>query len=241
MAKYNPCFLTVIGDNLMNGHPVFPGVIETNFPDYEICNPNSLEDITNTLSNMANKAYQSNAVALLLIKGHGNKNLEKIKFEKCIIETKQIIVHLKHIKNVFPEFKCNVIIQTLQPNHPVIKAISNSKKEEFLKWEIGQRKNSNQPPFSSLIAIIVSGTSNIHVEKESVKLANVIKKRFSHINIYGPAPALLNKIRKNYRWRILIKIDKGDSFRDKLKTFLLNIVSPRDINFKVDVDPLTFF
>jgi len=41
--------------------------------------------------------------------------------------------------------------------------------------------------------------------------------------------------------RILIKIDKGDSFRDKLKTFLLNIVSPRDINFKVDVDPLTFF
>ena len=135
----------------------------------------------------------------------------------------------------------NVIIQTLQPNHPVIKAISNSKKEEFLKWEIGQRKNSNQPPFSSLIAIIVSGTSNIHVEKESVKLANVIKKRFSHINIYGPAPALLNKIRKNYRWRILIKIDKGDSFRDKLKTFLLNIISPRDINFKVDVDPLTFF
>ena len=65
MAKYNPCFLTVIGDSLMNGHPVFPGVIETKFPDYEMCNPNSLEDITNTLSNMANKAYQSNAVALL--------------------------------------------------------------------------------------------------------------------------------------------------------------------------------
>ena len=38
-----------------------------------------------------------------------------------------------------------------------------------------------------------------------------------------------------------ISIDKGDSFRDKLKTFLLNIVSPRDINFKVDVDPFIFF
>jgi len=112
MAKYNPCFLTVIGDSLLNGHPVFPGVIEKNFPDYEMCNPNSLEDIRNTLSNMANKAYQSNAVALLLIKGHGNKNLEKFKFENCIIKTKEIIIHLEHIKNVFPEFKCNVIIQT---------------------------------------------------------------------------------------------------------------------------------
>ena len=112
MTTYNPCFLTVIGDSLMNGHPVFPGVIENNFPDYQMCNPNSLEDITNTLANMANKAYQSNAVALLLIKGHGNKNLEKIKFEKCIIETKKISHHLEHIKNVFPEFKCNIIIQT---------------------------------------------------------------------------------------------------------------------------------
>lgn len=112
MAKYNPCFLTVIGDSLLKGHPVFPGVIEKNFPDYEMCNPNSLEDIRNTLSNMANKAYQSNAVALLLIKGHGNKNLEKFKFENCIIKTKEIIIHLEHIKNVFPEFKCNVIIQT---------------------------------------------------------------------------------------------------------------------------------
>ena len=29
MAKYNPCFLTVIGDSLMNGYPLFTGVIES--------------------------------------------------------------------------------------------------------------------------------------------------------------------------------------------------------------------
>ena len=135
----------------------------------------------------------------------------------------------------------NVIIQTLQPNHPVIKAISNSKKEEFLKWEINQRKTSNQPPFSILIAIIVTGPNNKHVEKESLVLANMIKKRFSNITIYGPAPALLNKLRRNFRWRILLKINKIDSSLDQLKTFLLKIVSPKDVNLKIDVDPLTFF
>jgi hypothetical protein len=110
MATYNPCFLTVIG--VSTGHPLFNGVIEKNFPDLEICNPNSEYDIAETIANMATKAYKSNAIALLLINGHGNENLENIKFEKCIIETKKISYQLEQIKNVFPDFKCNIIIQT---------------------------------------------------------------------------------------------------------------------------------
>ena len=135
----------------------------------------------------------------------------------------------------------NVIIQTFQPNHPVIKAISNSNKDEFLKWEISQRQNNNQPPFSNLVAIIISGINNDHVEKESFRLVNQIKSKFSNIYIYGPAPALLNKIRKNFRWRILLKVNKKDLLCSQLKVFLSNIVSPKNINLKIDVDPISFF
>ena len=52
MAKYNPCFLTVIGDSLLNGHPVFPGVIEKNFPDYE----NAVNKLKEDLKEQTEKA-----------------------------------------------------------------------------------------------------------------------------------------------------------------------------------------
>ena len=48
--------------------------------------------------------------------------------------------------------KGDVIIQTYQPLHPVIKMCKNYKIDEFYSWEINLRKKKNQPPFSNFIS-----------------------------------------------------------------------------------------
>lgn len=134
-----------------------------------------------------------------------------------------------------------VIIQTFQPDHPVIKSIKDRKKDEFLEWELNQRKINCHPPFSNLISLIIVGKNERTVQSNSSDLSDLIKKKFKDIDVFGPAPALLRKIRGNYRWRILIKISKNFLTQKNLKEFLVNIPTKKEVNLKIDVDPINFF
>ena len=66
-------------------------------------------------------------------------------------------------------------------------------------------------------------------------------QKFSEIAVYGPAPALIFKIRNNFRWRILIKTNKNYSLLNDLKKFLLRIKLSSSVEVKIDVDPLSFY
>ena len=87
----------------------------------------------------------------------------------------------------------DVIIQTYQPEHPVIKMCKEYKVEKFYKWETNLRKIKNQPPFSNFISIISSSKfrQNAFNELENMKIK--LKKKFTELNIYGPAPSVIEK------------------------------------------------
>ncbi len=139
------------------------------------------------------------------------------------------------------ETQGEVIIQTFQPNHPVIKSLANKEHDKFIDWEIEQRKKNLQPPFSNLISIIISGINEKDVKNFSLKLCERIKKKFLNIKIFGPAPSIIVKIRNNYRWRILLKLSKNDKFQGELKFYLTGIQQNKQVNVKIDVDPINFF
>ena len=86
----------------------------------------------------------------------------------------------------------NVIIQTYQPEHPVIKICKDYKIDEFYEWEINSRKKHNQPPFSNFISIISSSKQN-KAFKELENIKKNLNKSFKKIIIYGPAPAVIEK------------------------------------------------
>ncbi|MAH79071.1 MAG: primosomal protein N' [Rickettsiales bacterium] len=135
----------------------------------------------------------------------------------------------------------NVFIQTFQPDHPVIKSIIVFDKEKFINWELSRRKQNFQPPFSSLISMIIQNKKEQLVIDKSKEIVEILSQKFSEIIIYGPAPALIFKIRNNFRWRILIKTNKNYSLLNDLKKFLLRIKLSSSVEVKIDVDPLSFF
>ena len=134
----------------------------------------------------------------------------------------------------------NVIIQTYQPKHPVIKMCKDYKFEEFYEWETNQRKTKSQPPFSNFISIISFSKvrENAFQELENIKIK--LKKKFNPLIIYGPAPSIIEKKNNLYRYRLLLKVVKNYKIQTQIKKFLKTIIPTNQIKVFIDVDPINF-
>lgn len=116
--------------------------------------------------------------------------------------------------------KGRVFIQTYNPTHYSIVFASQNNYNEFYEHEIALRKEMLYPPFSNIFFIMFTGEDERKVISKLYKLLDIMffynskKKQFE---LLGPAPAFISKIKKNYRWRVIVKgIDEN-----KLKNFVI--------------------
>ena len=132
-----------------------------------------------------------------------------------------------------------IIYQTLLPENVTLNELIKNNPDEILKKELNLRKKNFLPPFSRLIAIIVSSNS----QSLSIEGAREIKKHLKKINdleIMGPVDSPLLKIKKKYRSRLLIRF-KDKNLKQKLVSKLLNSLKiSNKIKLTVDVDPVNF-
>lgn len=132
-----------------------------------------------------------------------------------------------------------VYMQTYNPTHPVMRGLLAHNREEFVENEIAQRKLLTMPPFSRMMAIIISGRSESQVRKVAKEIVLTAPRHEGFI-IYGPAPAPLLKLRGNYRYRLLIKAHKNLPLQQIAASWLSAIQIPRSIKLKIDIDPYNF-
>ncbi len=135
-----------------------------------------------------------------------------------------------------------VLIQSYLPDSSVIKALSSGDRDDFLELELSNREMSLMPPFSRLVAIIISSKK----EKAAEKLAHLIVQK-SHayfanqdIQVLGPVPAPIYIVRGNYRFRILVRSGLKVNIQKAIKSFLLGFKKPSSLSIKIDVDPYNF-
>ncbi len=133
--------------------------------------------------------------------------------------------------------KCEgeVIIQAFNPDHYVLKAVSESSYESFYKTEIAYRKKAKYPPFSHLVALYLSDENEKRLNKASFILYKLILK--TGLKCYEPYT--LKRLNRRHRLRILIKED------DLVKAInVVNGVVSKYLTYnlasslKVDIDPL---
>ncbi len=132
-----------------------------------------------------------------------------------------------------------VIYQTITPSDNTLENLIANNSEEFLKNELLLREKNKLPPFSQLIAIIISSSS----KENSFKGAQEIKKKLLEIDsleILGPVDSPIFKIRKKYRTRLLIKSFRDFMAQKMLAKTLNNLKISRKIKLTVDVDPINF-
>ena len=132
-----------------------------------------------------------------------------------------------------------VYFQTLNTKSNVVSEITNKNPDIFLEKELILRKKNNLPPFEKFISIIISGKSEKKVEKFAYELKNKLKKNLNS-KILGPVIAPINKIKNNYRYRILIRSKKTQNVQKRLSDILINLKNHKEIKLAVDVDPISF-
>ncbi len=132
-----------------------------------------------------------------------------------------------------------IIYQTLSPHDLTLNELIKNKSEELLKNELLIRKKNKLPPFSRLIAIIISSKEH----DLSVRGAREIKTKLNQINnleILGPVDSPLLKVKKHFRSRLLIKFSNQKLQQKKISNILDKLkISPK-IKLTVDVDPVNF-
>ncbi|MBV0899828.1 MAG: primosomal protein N' [Wolbachia endosymbiont of Fragariocoptes setiger] len=132
-----------------------------------------------------------------------------------------------------------VIIQTNNVESLIINALQQQKRDLFYKTELDLRHKAKMPPFSKLIALIVSGKNETVTQKAAGEIVRNIP-RSKELDVFGPSPAAINFLNNRYRYRILIKVYcKNSLFVQKNIKNWYKLKSNIDIT--IDVDPVNFF
>lgn len=137
-----------------------------------------------------------------------------------------------------------VFLQSWMPDHRIMKAMAGAGRDEFLGVEAAEREVAHMPPFSRLAAIIVSGRD----EKQVLDVANTLGRcspqgsndNGQKIQTLGPAPAPLARLRGRYRYRLLVRADKGINIQKAVSQWVNNIKVPSTVRVYIDIDPQSF-
>jgi primosomal protein N' (replication factor Y) len=131
-------------------------------------------------------------------------------------------------------------IQTYEPEHYVFDYVRNHDYKGFYEKEIELRKELAYPPFSKLVRIVF----NFKTKEGAKKIMNDISKKIkaasnSGIEVLGPAPAPIAKIRNFWRWHLILK-GKNSKILRKKAIEIVDMVKDKDgIRVDVDVNPIS--
>lgn len=134
------------------------------------------------------------------------------------------------------------LLQTYQPDHPVIRAILAGDEEGFWRAEAKERSHAGMPPYGRLAGIILSGPDVAAVFDAGNQLARNDKAlRDVGAQVYGPAPAPVARVRGRHRVRLLVKADKGVALQRALSLWVGQLRLKGDLRLAVDIDPQSFY
>jgi primosomal protein N' (replication factor Y) len=134
------------------------------------------------------------------------------------------------------------LLQTHQPDHPVIRAILAGDEEGFWRAEADARRQAGVPPYGRMAGIILSSPDMKAVFDMGQTLArNAAPLRGIGAEVFGPAPAPIARIRGRHRVRLLVKAPKGAPLQDALGRWLAPVKLPAQMRLAVDIDPQSFY
>ncbi len=140
-----------------------------------------------------------------------------------------------------------VFIQTYSPDNTSLKFAQQHNFKQFFFSELPIRKELDYPPFGRLVYILIKGEDEQKVESAADIFYRCLRIPEDLGKILGPVAAPLSKIKKNYRWQLIIKSNKKiDPSGKILRKYLLKALSTyksqkqlRGIKILIDIDPIS--
>ena len=134
------------------------------------------------------------------------------------------------------------LLQSYQPEHPVIRAILSGDEEGFWSAEAAARKAAGVPPYGRMAGIVLSSPNVQEVFDLGAEMARRIEPlRRIGAEVYGPAPAPIARIRGRHRVRLLVKADKTAPIQAALAEWVGQFKLPTNLRLTIDIDPQSFY
>ncbi|MCO5080760.1 MAG: primosomal protein N' [Rhizobiaceae bacterium] len=132
------------------------------------------------------------------------------------------------------------LLQTYQPDHPVMQAIVSGDSAAFYEREIAERERSSLPPFGRLAGIIVSADTRADAESHARQLRRAAPQA-ADIAILGPAEAPMAVVAGRHRFRLLIHGERRADMQGFIRRMLAEGLKARgSVRVQVDIDPQSF-
>lgn len=135
-----------------------------------------------------------------------------------------------------------VIVQTSEPYHNVIRKVMENQYLEFFKEQLYERKNFHYPPFYRLLRITLKHRDKAHLQERATGLASQLRAIFGD-RLLGPEFPLTARLRNLYQMEMLLKLEASAS-RQKAKALLRQGVEDfeqkhpeKKVQVIYDVDP----
>ena len=139
-----------------------------------------------------------------------------------------------------------VVIQTYTPEHYSLEYAVNYDYEGFYEKEFTVRALMKYPPFGKILLINGISKKEELLKNFMHKIFNVIKplaEKELDVDVLGPIPCLVSKVKENYRWQIVMKGEFESEFAKKIKELLYdeNKNVYNDIRISMDINPNNLF
>jgi len=132
------------------------------------------------------------------------------------------------------------LVQTWQPDHPVLAALISGDAERFYREETRVREAAGLPPFGRLASLVISGGDREQAEAHARAMARLAEPP-PGVTVLGPAEAPLFLIRGRYRYRLLVKTERDVDLQGYLRGWMSRTPKIRgNVRVSIDVDPQSF-
>jgi primosomal protein N' (replication factor Y) (superfamily II helicase) len=132
-----------------------------------------------------------------------------------------------------------VLVQTHDPEAPVIAALVSGDGPGFYSAETEARRDAAMPPFGRLAAIIVSAEDSAQADSVARRIGHAAP-RVEGMAVFGPAPAPLAMLRGRHRQRLLVHAARSLDVQDVIRDWLAGVEWSAKVRVNVDVDPYSF-
>ena len=135
-----------------------------------------------------------------------------------------------------------VIVQTYTPEHYSLQYAKKYDYENFYEKEFTIRAMMGYPPFGRILLINGSGKNEDELRKQMIYLGEKVKEKaeeFGGLEVLGPTPCIIYRIKENYRWQIIIKGEFSSKFSKSIKDILYDKANNvyNDIRVSMDIKP----
>ncbi len=130
-----------------------------------------------------------------------------------------------------------VLIQTYNPDNLLFKYLLMDEKTDFYQFELMNRELLNYPPFSRFAKFEISA----FLENDAKNFAKNLIRHFpinDKIELFGPAPAPLQRLKNRHHFLVYLKANKEINLQKLINDVMAKLEIKNNIRLRLDIDPI---